>query len=154
MKYELKIRELGYTLPIVAEAIGVYVSAVKVGSLLFLAGVIPEINGDLKYKGKLGRELSVENGREASRLCVLNSLAAIKHHIGDLDNVKRFVRLVGYVNSAPGFVEQPMVVDGASQLLVDVFGERGRHARLAVGVAELPLGASVELEIIVEVELY
>lgn len=152
MKYEQRILELGYALPAVAEAIGVYVPIVQAGDLLFLAGTIPEINDELKYKGQLGRELSIEDGQAASRLCALNSLAAIKHHLGDLDKIKRFVRLVGYVNSTPEFVDQPKVVNGASQLLVDVFGEQGKHARLAVGVAQLPLGAPVELEMVVQVE--
>ena len=152
MKYEQRIHECGYMLPSVAEVLGVYVPAVRAGDVLFLAGVIPEVDDELKYKGKLGKELAIKDGREAAKICVLNALSAIKDCIGDLDKVKRFIRVIGYINSAPGFTEQPKVLDGASEFLVEIFGEKGKHARLAIGVAELPVNAPIELEMIVQIE--
>jgi len=152
MKYEQKIEEKGYKLPPVAEIMGVYVPAVKAGDMVFLAGVLPEVGDKLLYEGKLGKELTIEDGREAAKLSILNALATIKDCIGDLDKVKRFVRMVGYINSAPGFTGQPKVLNGASEVLVEIFGDKGKHARLAIGVAELPANAPVELEVIVQVE--
>lgn len=149
MKYEQKIKNMGYELPSLAKSKGIYVQVVRAHGFLFLAGTLPEVNGGIKYRGKLGAELSIESGREASRLCVLNGLSIIKNELGDIDRLGYFVRLVGYVNSSPGFTEQPKVIDGASQFILDVFGDLGKHARIAVGVSELPLNASVEIEMIV-----
>jgi enamine deaminase RidA (YjgF/YER057c/UK114 family) len=117
---------------------------------LFLSGVLPFQDGQLAFRGKLGRDLTVDKGYEGARLAVLNALALVKQECGSLDQVKRIVRLVGHVASAEGFIQQPAVINGASDLLVKIFGEAGRHARLAVGAAELPLNAPVELELIVQ----
>jgi enamine deaminase RidA (YjgF/YER057c/UK114 family) len=129
-----------------------YVSAVSTGNLVFVAGHGPHRDGELIYKGKLGQDVDVERGYEAAQLVALNMLASLKAEIGDLDRVKRVVKLLGMVNCVPDFGQQPEVINGASDLLVDIFGERGRHARSAVGMASLPRGISVEIEMIVEVE--
>jgi enamine deaminase RidA (YjgF/YER057c/UK114 family) len=118
---------------------------------LFLSGILPMKDGKPAWTGKLGRELTLEQGADAARLACLNALAVIKTELGTLDAVKRIVRLGGHVASIEGFVQQPAVVNGASDLLVSIFGDAGRHARLALGAYELPLGAAIELELIVEV---
>jgi enamine deaminase RidA (YjgF/YER057c/UK114 family) len=150
---EEKLRQMGLELPEVAAPVAAYVPTVRTGNLVFVSGQIPRERGELKYRGHVGGNLTVEDGRAAARLCALNALAAVKREIGDLDRIRRIVKLTGYVASAAGFTDQPKVVDGASLLLGELFGERGQHARAAVGVTELPLGVSVELEMIVEVEL-
>jgi enamine deaminase RidA (YjgF/YER057c/UK114 family) len=129
-----------------------YVEAVRTGNLVFVAGHGPSKDGQLIYKGKLGRDVDVETGYQAAQLVCLNMLASLKVEIGDLDRVKRIVKLLGMVNCVPDFGQQPEVINGASDLLVHVFGERGRHARSAVGMAGLPRGISVEIEMIVEVD--
>lgn len=151
MSFEQRINELGLALPTPPQPVATYVPFVQVGSLLFLSGVVPSRDGKIVYQGKLGREFSKEEGYEATKLTLLNALANVRLAVGSLDCVKRIVKMTGYVASHEGFVEQPFVVNGASDLLVKIFGEAGRHARVAVGVAELPLGVSVELELIVEV---
>ena len=130
---------------------GSYIPAVRTGTLLFLSGMIPLVKGVLSYQGKLGGELSIEQGQQAARLCLINALAVVKEAVGSLDQVEQIVRLGGFVASAPGFIQQPSVLNVASDLLVEIFAERGRHARMAVGVSELPLGAPVELELILSV---
>lgn len=149
--FEQKLMQLGIALPSPPKPVATYVPAVRVGNLLFLSGVIPFRDGKLAVEGKLGQELTVEQGSEAARIALLNALAIVRGELETLDRVKRIVRLVGYVASAEGFVQQPAVVNGASDLLVKIFDEAGRHARVAVGAAELPLRAPVELELIVEV---
>ena len=149
MSYESKLKQLGIDLPPPPRPVATYVPAVQVGDLLFLSGVLPFRDGTLALTGKLGRELKVEEGYEAARIALLNALAIARSALGTLDRVKRIVRVVGYVASADGFVEQPAVVNGASDFLVKLFDEAGKHARLAVGAAELPLNAPVELEMIV-----
>jgi enamine deaminase RidA (YjgF/YER057c/UK114 family) len=129
----------------------VYVPTVRVGNLVFTAGQGPFQAGETPVTGKVGAELSVAQGQEAARATCLNGLAAIKGEIGDLTNIKRFVKLTVFVNSAPGFTDQPSVANGASELLEKVFGEAGRHARSAVGVAELPFNIPVEIEFVVEI---
>ena len=151
VKIEQILKERGYQLPALAEAMGLYVPAVKVNDLVFTAGLLPEIGDDLKFAGKLGKDLTIEQGQRAAELCALNALSIIKEVIGDLDKIKRIVRVVGYINSAPGFTDQPKVLNGASKLLIDIFGERGKHARLALGIAELPINAALEMEMIVQV---
>lgn len=151
MSFEQRINELGLALPTPPQPVATYVPFVQVGSLLFLSGVVPSRDGKIVYQGKLGREFSKDEGYEATKLTLLNALANVRLAVGSLDRVKRIVKMTGYVASHEGFVEQPFVVNGASDLLVEIFGEAGRHARVAVGVAELPLGVSVELELIVEV---
>ena len=147
-----RLRELGYELPSVPNPAGSYVPATSAGSLLFTAGQLPFEEGQLRYTGKVGNDVSVEEAKEAARLCALNALAAIAE-AGSLENVRRVVKVTGYVASATGFNRQPEVINGASDFLGEVFGERGTHARSAVGVAELPLDAPVEVELIVELAL-
>lgn len=150
MLYEAKLKELGLSLPAPPKPVANYVPVVRVGDLLFLSGVLPSRDGQLIMTGKLGQELSIEQGKEASRVAVLNGLSIIRSEAGSLDRVKRIVKMVGHIASAPGFTDQPQVLNGASDLLVSVFGDAGRHARVAVGAAELPRQAPVEIELIVE----
>lgn len=151
MSYEAKIKELGLTLPEAPKPVAAYIPAVKSGNYVFTSGQIPFLNGELKYKGKLGKELTVEEGYEAAKLCALNCLSVIKSVIGDLDKIERIVRVGGFVNSVPEFSDQPKVINGASELLGQIFGEKGKHARAAVGSINLPINAAVEVEMLVEV---
>ncbi|MDH4154691.1 MAG: RidA family protein [Nitrospira sp.] len=153
MSFEAKLSELGLTLPDPPKPVANYVPVVRVGDLLFLSGVLPSRDGQLIMTGKLGLELTTEQGKEASRVAVLNGLSIVKHEVGSLDHIKRIVKMVGHIASAPGFTDQPQVLNGASDLLVSVFGDAGRHARVAVGAAELPRQAPVEIELIVQVLL-
>lgn len=152
MTREDKLKELNLALPEVAKPVAAYVPAVRCGDYVYTSGQIPLVKGEAKYKGKLGQELSIEEGYEAAKICALNCLAAIKSVTGSLDDVEKVVKVVGFVNSIPGFTDQPKVVNGASELVGKVFGEAGQHARSAVGVAELPLGVAVEVEMIVKVK--
>lgn len=151
MSFEHKLTQLGIELPSPPQPVATYVPAVQTGDLLFLSGVIPFRDGKLALAGKLGADLTVEQGYEAARIALLNALAIVRKELGTLDRVKKVVRMVGHVSSADGFVQQPAVVNGASDLLVKIFDDAGRHARVAVGAAELPLNAPVELEIILQV---
>jgi len=151
VSYEQKLIELGITLPAPPKPVATYISAVLAGELLFLSGVIPFRDGKLVFEGKLGRELTVEQGYEASRVALLNALAIVRQELGTLDRVKQVVRMTGHVASAEGFVQHPAVINGASDLLVKVFDEAGKHARVALGAAELPLNAPVEIELIIQV---
>jgi enamine deaminase RidA (YjgF/YER057c/UK114 family) len=151
MSIEMRLKELGLTIPEPAQPIGHFIPAIQVGNLIFVSGQIPAFSGRVAMQGKLGRDLSIEQGQKAARLALLNVLAAIQGVTGTLNAVKRIVKLNGWVASAEGFHYQPKVIDGASRLLEEIFGEAGRHARAAIGVAELPLGVPVELELIVEV---
>jgi enamine deaminase RidA (YjgF/YER057c/UK114 family) len=146
---EERLKDLGYELPAIPRPAGSYVPAARAGSLLFTAGQLPFKEGALAYVGKVGREVSVEEAQQAARLCAINALAAVEAEAG-LENVRRVVKVTGYVSSAADFNNQPMVLNGASELLGEVFGEKGIHARSAVGVAELPLDAHVEIELVVE----
>lgn len=150
--YEARLRQKGITLPEPPKPVGTYLPAVRSGNILFVSGMIPKIIGQVSPKGKVGRELSTREGYDAARLCVLNVLAVAKAEIGSLDGISRVLKVVGYVASGEGFADQPMVVNGASDLLVDIFGERGRHARVAIGVAELPGNVPVEVEVTFEVK--
>ena len=151
-KVESRINELKLSLPDVPKPVASYIPAKQTGNLVFTAGQLPMLNGDLISKGLLGQDVEIEEANKAARICTLNALAAIKGVIGDLDRIKQIVRVVGYVASVPTFTQQPAVVNGASELLLEVFGENGKHARSAVGMAVLPLNASVEIELTVEVE--
>jgi len=151
LSFEHKLTQLGIELPSPPQPVATYVPAVQAGDLLFLSGVIPFRDGKLVLAGKLGADLTVEQGYEAARIALLNALAIVRKELGTLDRVKKVVRMVGHVASADGFVQQPAVVNGASDLLVKIFDDAGRHARVAVGAAELPLNAPVELEIILQV---
>lgn len=147
---EDRLKQLGLTLPAPPKPVANYVPAVKAGNLLFLSGVLPSRDGQLVMTGKLGQELSIEQGKEASKTALLNGLSIIRREAGSLDRVKQIVKMVGYIASAPGFTDHPHVLNGASDLLVSLFGDAGRHARVAVGAAELPRRAPVEIELIVE----
>ena len=144
-----RLRELGLTLSAVAAPAGAYVPARRAGPLVFTAGQLPLVDGALPTTGKVGAEVSPEEARDLARLCALNGLAAVEDLVG-LEAVAGVVKVVGFVASAPGFTGQPGVLNGASELLGSVFDDAGRHARSAVGVAELPLGAPVEVELVVE----
>ena len=152
MTVEEKLRQMGLELPEPPKPVASYLPCVRTGNLLFISGQVPREKGVLRFSGHLGGNLNVEDGRQAARLCALNALSAVKQELGTLDRVRRIVKLTGFVASAAGFTDQPKVVDGASVFLAELFGERGQHARAAVGVNELPLGSAVELEMIVEVE--
>src|SRR5829696_124977 len=133
MKIEARLAELGIELPPAPQPVGNYIAAVQVGSVLYLGGVSNRVLGVLKYQGKVGSDLTLEQGYDAARMCAINHLAVMKEFLGDLDRVERMVKLVGHINCAPGFNQLPPVLNGASDLLVEVFGEQGRHARLALG---------------------
>ncbi|HTN44318.1 MAG TPA: RidA family protein [Nitrospiria bacterium] len=148
---ETKLKESGIVLPTAPKPVANYVPAARVGELLFTSGVLPMKEGRLAYEGKLGKDLTPEQGQEAARLALLNALAVVKQEAGSLERVVRIVRLTGHVASAPGFVLQSTVLNGASDLLVAIFGEAGRHTRAALGAAELPLNSPIELELIVQV---
>jgi enamine deaminase RidA (YjgF/YER057c/UK114 family) len=151
MSFESKLTEMGITLPSAPKPVAAYIPAVRVGELLFLSGTGPFKDGAIAFTGKLGRDLTVEQGYEAARVTLLNALAITRQELGTLDRVVRVVRLTGHVASAEGFTQQPAVINGASDLLVQIFGEAGRHARLALGAAELPLNMAIELELILQV---
>jgi enamine deaminase RidA (YjgF/YER057c/UK114 family) len=146
-----RLRELGLSLPAPRAPLANYVPARRVGNLVYTAGQVSG-TAEREFKGKLGDELSVEQGREAARTSALNCLAALLTVIDSLDSVKQLVRVGVFVNSATGFDQQPLVGNGASELFVEVFGDAGRHARTAVGVNELPMGFSVEVELVAEIE--
>ena len=153
MTAEERLHELGLKVPEPPPAVGNYVGAVRVGSILFVSGHGPFRDGKPTFVGKLGREISVEEGQQSAQLVALNMLASIKQEIGDLDRVKKVVKLLCLVNSDPEFGDQPTVANGASDLFVAIFGEdRGKHARSAIGMGALPFGISVEIEGIFELE--
>jgi len=145
-----RLAELGIELPDVVAPLAAYIPAVRTGNLVYTSGQLPMVAGSLPATGKVGGEVSPEEGKSLARVCALNALAAV-HALAGIDSITRVVKVVGFVASAPGFHGQPGVVNGASELFGEVFGDAGRHARSAVGVAELPLDAPVEVEIIVEV---
>lgn len=151
MEIEKRLNELGFELPTPPVPAANYIGCVRVGSLLFVGGNIGRIHGVLKYSGKVGDQVTLEQAYESARNCALNHLAIIKAALGDLDQVERIVKVLGYVNVAPGFDEMPKVVNGESDLLVQLWGERGQHSRAAVGVASLSRNAPVETEVIVQI---
>lgn len=150
-RVEKRLLEAGTTLPDAASPVANYVPAVRTGNLVFISGQGPKVDGRPVYRGVVGSALSEEEAYEAARLCAVNSLAALKREIGDLDLVTRVVKLLGFVASAPDFERQPFVMNGASDLLALAFGEAGRHARSAIGTNKLPFDIPVEIELIVEV---
>jgi len=152
MKAEARLQEMGVFLGEPAKPVAAYVPAVRAGEFVYVSGQLPFVAGQLTIKGRVGAEVTGEQGYSAARICAINCLAALKSVVGDLDKVKRIVKVTGFVASAPGFVAQPAVIDGASELIGAAFGDKGLHARAAVGVAELPLGAPCEVELIAQVE--
>jgi enamine deaminase RidA (YjgF/YER057c/UK114 family) len=148
---EQKIADLGLVLPETSKPRAAYIPAVQTGNLIFTSGQLPMVDGKLPMTGKVGAEVTPEQAKALAETCALNALAAIKMVIGDLDKIKRVVKVVGFVASAPDFTAQPAVVNGASEFLGAVLGDKGIHARSAVGVAVLPLDAPVEVELIVEI---
>lgn len=150
-KIEKRLAELGITLPSPPSPAANYVPTVLSGSLLFCAGQVSAVPGGEAVKGKLGAELTLEQGQKAARICAINLLAQAKAALGDLDKIKRCVRLGGFINSTPTYAQLPLVMNGASDLMVEVFGDAGRHARTTVGVAELPSDMGVEVEAIFEI---
>jgi enamine deaminase RidA (YjgF/YER057c/UK114 family) len=150
MSWTVKLAELGIELPAVPKPAGAYVPAVRSGSLVFTAGQVPFVDGKIAATGKVGGTVSLDDAKALARVCALNALAAVDSLVG-VDAVVRVVKVVGFVASAEGFTDQPEVINGASELFGEVFGDAGQHARSAVGVAELPRGVPVEVELIVEV---
>ena len=152
MSIEDKLRQMGLELPEPPKPVASYVPCVRTGNLVFVSGQIAREKGVLRFSGHVGGNLTLEEGKQAARLCALNALSAVKQEVGSLERIRRIVKLTGFVACAAGFLDQPKVVDGASVLLIELFGEKGQHARAAVGVSELPLGSAVEVEMIVEIE--
>ncbi len=150
MQIERELEKLGFILP-TPKPLAAYVPAVRSGDLVFTAGQGPTVDGKPMFTGKLGRELTEEQGYKAAQICVINCLACVKNVIGDLDKVEQVVKLLGFVASVDGFTRQPWVMNGASELLVKLYGEKGKHARSAIGTNQLPLDIPVEVEIVVRV---
>jgi len=152
MKIEQKLAEMGWPLYETQKPAGVYVPALRIGDMVYTSGQGVSRQGGKEMRGKVGKELTLEDGYLAARYCILNCLSAIKGVIGDLDKVERVVKVLGFVNSAEGFDQQPKVINGASELLKELYGENGVGARSAIGVNELPYGTAVEIEMIVKVK--
>lgn len=151
-KVEKRIRELGYELPDAPKPVASYVPATRVGNIIYISGQGVTKNGKPLMKGHIGDELTCQEGYKAAEICAINALSVLRDEIGDLDKVKRIIKVLGFVNSAPGFDEQPFVINGFSDFIVKVFGENGKHARSAISSNELPFGTPVEVEMIVEIE--
>lgn len=151
-KIELKAKEMGLSIPEPPKPVAAYVPGVKAGEFIYTSGQIPIVNGEIKYKGKVGIDISVEEAYEAAKQCALNCLGVVKSMIGDLDKIEQVVKVVGFVNGTADFTMQPKVVNGASELLGALFAEKGQHARSAVGVNSLPLDVVCEVEMIVKVK--
>ncbi len=150
--FEEKIKKMGITIPEVVKPLAAYIPAMLVGNLVMTSGQVPISDGKVKYVGKVGNDLSEDEGKDAAKLCALNCLSAIKSVIGNLDKIKRVVKLTVFVSSAEGFTSQPKVANGASEFIGEIFGDAGKHVRSAVGVSELPLNSAVEIEMIVEIQ--
>lgn len=149
---EEKIKELGFEVPEVAKPLAAYIPAKQVGNLVMTSGQVPLVKGEIKYAGKVGKELSEDDGQKAAQICALNCLAAIKGVIGNLDKIVEVVKLTVFVASVENFIAQPKIANGASELIGKIFGDAGLHVRSAVGVTSLPLNAAVEIEMIVRVD--
>lgn len=152
MQIEKKIEELGYKLATPPKPLAAYIPTVKSGKLIFTAGQVPLVDGQLKYSGKVPVTISEEDAIKAAEVCVLNCLSVIKAEIGDLDKLERILKVTVFVNSTDDYTKQPVIANGASELLVKIFGDSGKHARSAVGVSSLPLNAPVEIELIAELK--
>jgi enamine deaminase RidA (YjgF/YER057c/UK114 family) len=151
MSPEDKLKELGIELPEAPSPLGSYVPVIRTGNLVFLSGILPFVDGNLLRQGKVGEDITIDDAREDTKRVVMNALAVLRSHIGSLNTVKRCIKITGYIASSPDFTEQPKVLNAASDLLYEIFGEAGRHARTAIGVTVLPLNAPVEIEFIFEV---
>jgi enamine deaminase RidA (YjgF/YER057c/UK114 family) len=151
MSPEDKLKELGIELPEAPAPLGSYVPVAKSGNLIFISGILPMVKGNLLRRGKVGESVSVDEAREDARQAAINALSVLRSGIGSLDNVRRCVKITGYIASAPDFIEQPKVLNAASDLMYDIFGDAGKHARAAVGVNILPMNSPVEIEFIFEV---
>ena len=149
---EATLQTLGLELPTPPKALASYVPVQQVGELLYTSGVIPSWNGDVQFRGVVGADVSIKDAARAAEICALNIMALIRQHAGSLDRVEQFIQLSGFVRSAAGFEEQPKVLNGASDLIYKVFGERGRHTRQALGTSELPLGVPVEISAIIRLK--
>jgi enamine deaminase RidA (YjgF/YER057c/UK114 family) len=152
MGVEEKLEHLGLALPAPVESVFQYVPVAVHGRIAYVSGQLPRENGEVRITGKVGQGVNIEAAQRAARICILQGLSCLKAAIGNLDDVERILKVTGFVASAPGFVQQPRVLDAASNLLVELFGERGRHARSAIGVFELPRSAPVEIEMVVAVK--
>lgn len=150
--FEEKIKQLGITIPDPVKPLAAYIPAMQVGNLVMTSGQVPIANGAVKFHGKVRRDLTEDEGRDAAKLCAINCLSAVKSVIGNLDKIKRVLKLTVFIASAEGFTAQPKVANGASEFIGEIFGEAGKHVRSAVGVSELPLNSAVEIEMIVEVK--
>lgn len=150
--FEAKILELGYQIPEAPKPLAAYIPALAINNLVFTAGQLPVVSGELKYQGKVGQDISLEEAKTGAEYCALNCLSVVKSVIGTLDKIERIVKLTVFINSADGFISQPAVANGASELMVKIFGDAGKHVRSAVGVNELPLNAAVEVEMIVQIK--
>ena len=150
-RVEKRLDELGLLLPQISKPLAAYIPAKRVGNLVFTAGQLPIVNGELICKGLLGQDIQIDEAFQAARVCTLNALSAVKGVVDDLDKIVQIVRIVGYVAGIQTFVQQPAVINGASELILEIFGELGKHARSAIGVSSLPLNASVEIELTLEV---
>ncbi len=148
---EEKLKSLNITLPSAPKPAGSYVPVITSDHTVYVSGQIPIKDGKLAFKGKVPNDQSLEQAQEAAKLCALNALAQLKSELGSLDKISKILRVSGFVNSVPDFTEQPKVINSASDLLFEIFGEKGKHSRIAVGVASLPLGATVEIDMIVEI---
>lgn len=151
MIIEEKIKELGYDLPVPPQPLGSYVPCIKIGNLLFLSGILPLRNGKLIRKGIVGENITIEEAKEDIKITVINALAIVKSYIGSLNKIKKCVKMTGYIASSKNFFDQPSLLNSASDLLYEIFGEKGKHTRVAIGVNVLPFNAPVELEFIFEV---
>ena len=149
MSLREKLRDLGFEIPVAAKPVAAYVPAIRTGNLIFTAGQLPLVNGQMAATGKVGLEVDVDQAKKLAEICALNCLAAVET-IVPIERISRIVRVVGYVNGVAGFTNQPAVINGASELFLNLWGDSGKHARSAVGVADLPLNAPVELELTVE----
>ena len=146
-----KLKENNIILPVPPNPAGSYIPVVLTGNLAFVSGQIPIKDGNLKFTGKVPDEQSIETAQDAAKLCIINALAHLNAHLGTLDNITKIVRISGFVNSNPSFIEHPKIINAASDLLFEIFGESGKHSRIAVGVSSLPLNSTVEIDMIVEV---
>jgi enamine deaminase RidA (YjgF/YER057c/UK114 family) len=148
---EENLKKIGIILPTPPKPVGSYIPVVRTGNLVFVSGQIPISDGKIIYSGKVTKNVSIEDAQKAARLCIINALSQLKLELGNLDKISRIVRVSGFVNSPPEFTEQPKVINGASDLLFEIFDKKGQHARIAVGVSSLPLNSAVEIDLIVEI---